>query len=1048
MRSIIRWLVENHVAATMLKVFVVVAGLLQLLTIKVEVFPEASLDQISITVNYPNASPEEVEDAIVNKIEDRVVGLDGVRKVTSIAAEGIGVVTIEVAEDRNVQDVLDDVKTEVGQITTFPEEAEAPIIRKNVLRMEVMDLVVYGDVSDEVLKRAAQIVKDEVIRLPHVSLADVVGARESEIHIEIPQETLRSLGLTLRDIASVVRQLSLNLPSGKVTDLEGEVLFRAAGRVDTARFYNDLVVMSLPDGSKLRIRDLGKAREGFEDVGMSVRYNGKPAMLIVVYRVSKQNALTVAKEIKEYLPTLKRKLPPGVDISYFADMSRVLKDRITLLLKNLAMGFVLVIFILGIFLDFRLSFWVSAGIPVSFLAAFAVMPFVDVSVNMVSLFAFIMVLGIVVDDAIVVGENVFRKSREGLNPVDASVEGTVDVGIPVIFSVLTTLVAFAPLLGGSGMMGKIMRNIPLVVILVLTGSLLEAIFILPSHLSRSVSLKDIRPPKPADRLLAAFVSGPYRRLMGHCLEWRYLVFAFFIALIALSFGIWKAGWVGYTFFPNVESDWIVCSLRLPTGASEEKTRGVVREVEKRLEEVVKEIDPLFSKGEDSLVKSVSTMIGVQMNTEDLSGRFVSGSHLAQIVVELLPAQEREVSSTVIMNRWRERCKGLPGLEEITFQSTLFSPGKPIQVNLYGDDEALLREAAGALKKALSGYAGVYDIGDSMIAGKPEMKFDLLPWGRFLGLTLQDVAAQVRHAFYGAEALRFQRGNDEVKVLVRLPEDERKTPDSLENLYIRTPAGKWVQFRDVASARMSRGYTYVEHEAKQRVVKVKADVNSAVANAKEIRKDLAKKVLPGILATYPGVRYSFEGEAREERESLRDVFKGFGVALIGIYTLLAIPFRSFTQPLIVMTAIPFGIIGALIGHILLGYDISIVTLFGIVGLSGVVVNDSLVLVERINKIRLESKGMDDTVLEAVIVRFRAVVLTSLTTFAGLMPIIFEKSVQARVLIPMAISLGFGIVFATMVTLVLVPCLYLILEDFHLLVSKTKVRLRGLVRPVER
>lgn len=1031
----------------MLKVFVVVAGLLQLYTMKVEVFPEASLDQVSVIVNYPNASPDEVEEAIIDKIEERVVGLEGVRKVTSIAAEGVGVVTVEFTEDRDVQEVLDDVKTEVGQITTFPEEAETPIIRENVVRMEVIDLVVYGDVSERVLKRAAQIVKDEIIRLPHVSLAEIFGARESEIHIEIPEENLRSLDLTLQDVASVVRRLSLNLPAGKVTNLEGEVLFRATGRVETARFYNDLVIISMPDGSRVRIRDIGRAREGFENIGMSVRYNGKPAMLIVVYRVSEQNALTVAREVKEFLPLLKKRLPAGVDVGYFADMSLVLKDRIRLLVKNLAMGFVLVVFLLGIFLDFRLSLWVSAGIPVSFLAAFAVLPFVDVSVNMVSLFAFIMVLGIVVDDAIVVGENIFRKSREGLNPVDAAVSGTVDVGIPVIFSVLTTMVAFAPLLGGSGMMGKIMRNIPLVVILVLAGSLLEAIFVLPSHLSRSSSLAGVDRPKMADRLLALFVSGPYSRFMSRCFRYRYLVVAFFGASIILSLGIWKAGWIGYTFFPNVEGDWIICSLRLPTGASEERTREVVNEVEKRLAAAVEEIEGTPSKDRELLVKSVSTLIGVQMSTEDLSGQFVSGSHLAQIFVELLPAQERDVSSTAVMNKWREKCAGLPGIEEITFQSALFSPGKPIQVNFYGDDEEMLRKAAEMLKKALSEYSGVYDIGDSMVAGKPEIKFDLLPWGRSLGLTLQDLAGQVRHAFYGAEALRFQRESDEVKVLVRLPEEERRTPDNLENLFIRTPAGGWVQFKDVAQARISRGYTYIEHEAKQRVVKVTADVNTAVANAKEIRSDLAKRVLPKILGAYSGIRYSFEGEAREERESLRDVFKGFGVALIGIYTLLAIPFRSFTQPLIVITAIPFGIVGALLGHIFLGYDVSIISLFGIVGLSGVVVNDSLVLVERINRLKPNST-ISSAALEAVMVRFRPVILTSLTTFVGLVPIIFERSVQAKVLIPMAISLGFGIIFATVVTLILVPCLYLILEDFHLLLGKAGVLLRGLLRPVER
>ncbi len=1026
MKSIVKWFVENHVASIMLKIFIIVAGLLQLYFMKVEVFPDASLGRISVSVAYPNASPQEVEEAIVNKIEEQVIGLEGIRKVTSTSSEGVGTVIIEVMEGWNVQDVLDKVKTQISQITTFPKDAEPPVVQELVAKAQVIDVVIYGDVPELTLKKAANLVKEEIIRLPHVSLAQIFGARKSEIHVEIPERELRSLNMTLSDVARIVGFSNVNLPAGKITGRSREILLRAKGRRDYAHQYGDVVLIRNPDGASLKLADIGRAKEGFEDLNMFVRFNGKPALLIMVYRVADQNALTVAREVKGLIGELKKRLPPGIKIAFFEDMSEVLKDRIFLLLKNLALGFLLVIVLLWVFLDLRLSFWVSLGIPFSFLAAFSVLPYFDVSINMVSLFALIMVLGIVVDDAIVIGENVFRKASEGKPPKIAAIEGTADVGRPVIFSVLTSIVAFAPLIGGSGMMGKIIRNIPIVVILVLFGSLLEAILVLPSHLSRSKALtkgtaKDVLDKKWADKKLKEFVEGPYRKILIKCLKWRYITLAIGIFLLFVSYGLWKAGWLKYTFFPEVESDWITCSVKLPAGSTLSQTIRVVSRLERTAFETIDELDP-------HILKNIASLVGLHTQMEGPGGRFDTGSHLAQVFVELISAEERKIPISVVVRRWREKVKYIPDIEEISFHSELFTPGKAIEVNLSMDDFQRLRDVSNRLKETLATYPGVYDISDSLTVGKPELRFVLMPWARSTGLSLRDLALQVRHSFYGAEALRFQRDEDEVKVLVRYPEWERKSADDFLNLHVRTLNGKWVPLSSVAHVRMTEGYTYIEHENKQRIVRVTADVDETISNAKEIRGELSKRILPDLANRFSGLKYSFGGEAREERESMRDVFKGFGIALLGIYTLLAIPSRSFLQPLIVMAAIPFGIIGAVCGHIIMGYGISIVSLFGIVGLTGVVVNDSLVLVDKVNAIRNTGYNSFDALVQGTALRFRAIILTSVTTFVGLMPIIFERSLQARVLIPMAIGLGFGILFATVITLLIVPCLYLILEDF--------------------
>ena len=1039
MRGIISWFAKNHVAANLLMLFLVLAGIVTGLTMKVEVFPEFSLDMITVTTVYSGASPSEVEEAIVRRIEERVAGLSGIKRIDSTSREGLGIVTIEVMKDWSLKKLLDEVKSEVDSITTFPNEAERPIVREVTRRNHVISLAVYGDASEATIKNLAENIKDDIINLPGITQADLSGVKTGEIHVEISEQTLRRYGLTLGKVAEAVKKGSLDLPAGRVKTQGGEILIRTKGRRYYADEYRDVPVLTNPDGSTVTLGQIARLSDGFEDLDLAARFQGKSTALIDVYRVADQNALTVAETIKNYADKVRPTLPEGIGIGIYNDRSVMLKSRINLLLKNMAFGLILVSVLLGLFLDLKLAFWVTLGIPISFLAGLWMLPHLDVSINMISLFGFIMVLGIVVDDAIIVGENIFRKYEEGMGPQKGSIAGAVEVGRPVIFAVLTTVVAFWPLLSGTGTMGKIMRNIPLVVIVVLMGSLVESLVILPSHLNRSGRRKARRGRKPKkekaiSRGLKWFIRGPYDRAVKFCVRWRYATVAIGIAVLLLTVGVWKGGWIRFTFFPKVEGDTLTCSLTMPAGTSAARTEQVVKRLEDAARDTIDQMEKKRPEGSEPLLEYMISLVGMHTGGRGPNrGSAQSGSHLAQVFVQLLEGEKRDVSAMELVKKWRKKVGLVPDAESITFQSDLFSAGNPVEVHLSLNDHDMLLAAADDLKRELSKYPGVFDVSDSFLPGKDEMQLKLKPAARSLGLTLNDLAQQVRHAFYGAEALRLQRDQDEVKVLVRYPEQERRSLGHVEEMRIRTADGQEVPFRQVAEVKMKQGYASIERAQRLRVVKVTADVDETVANANEVRMDIEKRILPELKFKYAGLRYAIEGEGKEQKESLSDVVSGFSIALFCIYALLAIPFRSFSQPLIVMAAIPFGIVGAIAGHLIMGYNLSLLSLMGMVGLAGVVVNDSLVLIDAANRLREEGATVKESVIHAGGLRFRAIILTSLTTFAGLMPIILEKSIQAQFLIPMAVSLGFGVLFATGITLLLVPCGYVILDDLQRLLG---------------
>jgi len=1022
---------QNAVAANLLMLILVVGGMVVFFTrVKQEVFPEFSLDMVSISVPYPGASPAEVEQGIIRVIEEGVRGLDGVKQVTARALEGVGSVSVEILEGSDPDRILSDVKTAVDRIVNFPEDAEKPTVSLVLVRKQVIQLALYGDLDEESLRLLGERVREELLALPQVTQADLQGTRPRELSVEISQASLRSQGLSLGGVAGLIRRASVELPGGSLKTPSGQIMLRMTERRDYASEFEEIHLRSGAEGSRLLLAELGQIKDGYQDTDVSASYNGQPAVLVNVYRVGKQTPIEVAKAVKEYSVRLQKELPEGVSIAAFNDRSRIFGERVDLLKRNALMGLVLVFITLGLFLELRLAFWVMLGIPISFLGSFWFLPSFDVSVNMISLFAFIITLGVVVDDAIVVGENIFEKRSRGLPYLQAAVEGVREVGVPVIFAVLTTIVAFMPLLFVPGISGKLFRNIPTVVIAVISISLIESLFVLPAHLghvqpqpSRGPLAMLNRGQQKISKGLEWFIQAIYGPILRKILRFRYTAFAFVLALMFLTVGLVKGGHLAFTFMPRLEGDIVKVSARLPLGAPVEETERIRDRLIKTGEEV------LAQYGGEKISKGLYAQIGQEIGGfGPHSGGGGSGSHIVDLSLQLVSSDQREVSGAEIARAWREANQDLVGVETSSFSAALrMGGGMPVEVQLQHREMEVLEKAAGQLAAAIREFKGTSEVDDGFTAGKVQMDLKLRPVALNLGLSEADVARQIRDAFFGAEALRQQRGRDELRVMVRLPLADRQRQISFEQLMLRSPAGGEIPLNEAVDIQPGRAYSEISRIDGLQVVHVTADVDPSVNKADKILDQLKDKVMPGLLAAYPGLSYSFEGQRKDRKETFASLGVGFLLALLAIYSLLAIPFRSYLQPIIIMTAIPFGIIGAVAGHLISGYDLSVMSLMGVVALSGIVVNDSLILVLAINQRRREGASLFEAIVYGGQRRFRPILLTSLTTFFGLMPMIFESSVQARFLIPMALSLGWGVLFATFVILLLIPSLYLILED---------------------
>jgi multidrug efflux pump subunit AcrB len=1049
-KGIIPWFSRNHVAANLLMAFILVAGAFSVGRILIEVFPELDTDRVTVQVVYLGASPAEVEEGVCLRVEEAIASIEGIDRVRSVAQEGIGTITAELEQAADDRQVLDEIKAAVDRIDTFPAETEKPIISEGSSASQDLILVLYGDMPEKSLKALAEQVRDDLAALDEITLVEVAGIRRYEISIEVPEESLQRYGLTFDQVAEAVRRSSLDLPGGAVKTIGGEILLRTKGQRYHGAEFEDVIVRTQPDGTRLRLGDIATVIDGFEESDTSTRFNGKPAALIQVYTVGSERVLDVTNAAKAYLAELESQLPAGASAAIWQDDSQVLRQRIGLLLRNARLGLVLVFLGLTLFLNLRLAFWTTMGIPISFLGGLWLLPHFGISINMISLFAFIVALGIVVDDAIVVGENIYEYIQQGLEPHEAAIRGAREMAIPVTFAVLTTVAAFAPLLFVEGVMGQIMRNIPVVVIAVLAMSLVEALFILPAHLAARPSrigrllaswfspwlflVEQLR--SAAQRGLAWIVHRPYRKTLETALQWRYLTVALAVSVLVLTVGLVRGGFVKFRFMPRVDADYMVAYLTMPQGTPAEQTWAALNQLETAALGLASEVAGQRPPGSPKVIRNIATTVGEQPSAGGRGPHAESSAggdnaHLGEVNVSLLEGQFRTFSSSELANRWRERAGEIPGAVAVTFSASLFTSGDAISIQLAHRDFPSLLAASGSLKSALAEYPGVKDISDSFLEGKRERSLSLTPEGRNLGLTLADLARQVRAGFYGEEVQRIQRGRDDVRVMVRYPEDARRSLGNIEQMRIRLPDGVEVPFSTVASVQEGRGYAVIDRTDRRRTVTVTADVDEQRANANDINADIRARVLPRLARDHAGLYTSFEGEQREQQQSLSSLTANFAIAMLGIFALLAVPFRSYLQPLIVMSAIPFGLIGAIFGHLIMGLDLSLLSLFGMVALSGVVVNDSLIMIDLINRERAAGTSLDQAIRDSGTRRFRPILLTTLTTFLGLSPMILETSLQARFLIPMAVSLGFGVMFATAITLILIPVLYRILEDIRAL-----------------
>jgi len=1030
-RGAIAWMAGRSVTANLLMLVLLIGGLIMGNNIRKDVFPDFELDQITISLPYPGASPEEVERGCILAVEEAITDLEGIKKITATAREGSGTISVEIVEGEDVSRIAQEIKNAVDRISSFPDDMEDPTVTVPTRKRYVVSLALFGDQPEGVLREMAETLRDRLLLDKGISHVELSGIRNYEISIEVSQQELRTLGLTLDDIARIVTRASVEIPGGAIRTEAGDVLVRVSERRDVGTEFGRIPIISSVDGTEVLLEDIAVIRDDFEETDRFATFNGKPAVMLEVYRMGEQTPISVSDAVHRQLEEMDQFLPEGLSLVARNDRSDIYRQRLNLMLKNGYMGLGLVFILLALFLEIRLAFWVSLGIPISFLGAMLILPGIGVTFNMVSMFAFIVTLGIVVDDAIVVGENVYYYRQKGLPWLDAAITGAKDIATPVIFSVLTNMVTFMPLLFVPGFMGKVFREIPLVVITVFFISLVESLFILPAHLGHtrfSGKQKGFfailhRWQQHFGEGFTRFTRRRYGPFLKFALRWRYVTFATGIAVLIITFAYVKSGRMGFELFPKVESDYAAVTAILPYGTSVERTR----EVQGLLVEAGKTVTD--SNGAENLVEGVYAEVN---------------GNQAEVRIYLTPPKVRPLSTARVTQLWREEVGDIPGLESIKFESDAGGPGRgaALSVELSHRDIKVLEQASAELAASLETYPNVIDVDDGFSAGKQQVDFKIRSEAQSLGLHAADVARQVRQSYYGATALRQQRGRNEVKIMVRLPKSERVSEYHLEEMILRTPDGGEIPLLDAVNIERGRADTSIERRDGRRVITVSADVKPR-SQADLIMGELNAEILPELKSRYPELGTSYEGRQADRRESVQSLIRGLLIALVIIFAMLAVPLNSYIQPLIIMLAIPFGLVGAVAGHLIMGYSLSVLSLFGIVALSGVVVNDSLVLIDFANRRRKKGLRASEAVREAAIQRFRPILLTTLTTFGGLSPMIFETSRQAKFLIPMAISLGYGIVFATLITLVIVPSVYLIVEDIRGLFfpSLPKVQQRG-------
>ncbi|SOU40571.1 efflux RND transporter permease subunit [Pseudoalteromonas carrageenovora] len=1020
-KGLIAWFARNPVAANLIMIFILIGGLLTALTIRKQAFPQFESNWVSIEAVYPGAAPQEVEEGITIKIEENLEGTEGIKRLITYSNRGYSQAWVEIEEKYDLQEALDEIKAQVDSINTFPAGMERPVIQREKFQQEVMILALYGDMSYYQLKELGNDIKDELLALPGVNLVDFYSGLDYEIGIEISPDKLREFGLTFRDVSSAVQNFSTNMSAGQIRSDTGYISMRVEKQAYRGGEFAKLPLITLADGAQINLGDVATINDGFEEGLLYSKYNGKNSLSFEVDASKDQDITDVAKILKGYMAEKQSKLPQGVKLSPIVDLTYYLEGRLDMMIDNMVWGGILVMIVLALFLPLRLAFWVMMGLPVSFLGAFLFMPigFLDITINMVSLFAFIIVLGIVVDDAIVVGESASAEIEKHGHSLDNVIRGVKRVAMPATFGVLTTIAAFLPQAMASGPGAAFSKAIGVVIILCLIFSLIESKLILPAHIA-AMNPRKPNPKNPLHKLrnvvdsgLKHFVQNYYTPFIGHCIHYRYTVIIGFLCILIVSAGMFAGGLVKFVPNPKIPHDFPRITLEMNLASSEQATLETARKIEDVLLKVDKELKEQYGQ---SMIRDLSVSL--------------RGRTQANIMAILVEPHLRPIDTFELSALWREQMPPLPGVKTLNIQDNIFSGGRDdgdVSFRLQGKNADELKVVAGKLKAKLQSMEGVGDVNDSLQSATDEVQLDLKPLAYSMGLTLADVASQVSFSYYGLEAQRILREGEEIKVMIRYPESERNSISNIQNARIITPTGAEVPLSEVAEVRLVDGVNRIRRENSNRTVNVWAAVNTDQVEPFAIAQEIRDTYLPSLLKSYPGVKSNVAGRVQEEMDSADEQLRDFAISLMIIFALLAIPLRSYSQPLIIMSVIPFGVVGAMFGHVILGMTMSGLSMFGIIAVAGIVVNDSLVMVDFVNKARAEGMAVKQAVMQAGAKRFRAILLTSITTFIGVMPIILETSLQAKIVIPMAVSLAFGVLFATIITLILIPCQYVALED---------------------
>jgi len=1026
--GVIAWFARNHVAANLLMFAIVVVGIVVARNIRQEIYPLFQVDTVEVDMQYRGASPEEVEQSIILPIESELRGLELTRRIESTASEGRASVSVEIMPSFDRNRALQEVTAAVARISLFPDEIEPPRVSLGTSRRRGVNYVaVCGDVDERTLAQFARQIEDGLLAQPEISLVELDGVRRPEILVEVPQAQLRSLDLTLGEIARAIEQSAQDVPAGTMKTTGGDILLKTTERRYFGSEFANLPIKSSNTGGEIRLGDIATIEDGFEETKRESYYNGKPTVSLSVYASENQPPMAVSEAVNRYIEQVSPTLPPSVLVEVRYDRTEDYQERINLLKYNGTVGLLLVLLALGFLLELRVAFWTAVGIPVSILGSLILLPVMDASVNMISVFGFIVTLGIVVDDAVVVGEDIFHKLTHGMSRLDAAVAGVKEMTIPVIFAVSTNIIAFLPLFFVPGESGRFLHVLPAVIIAVFTVSLVEVLLILPSHLAfgrknpHEGSLFT-RFDQVQTRLrirLDAAMERFYRPILDTAIRLRYITITVFAASLLVLIGYTMSGRVNFTFNPTIENDYIQAELEMPTGTPVARTREVIFQIEEAAKRAMDKI------GEEGIVRNYNVSIA-RRNTNG-----------ARVAVKLVPQSQREITGAGFVDIWRNEVPEIPDMESLFFDY-LVGPGgeAAIYVQLAHPDVGTLRQAAEELGDMLALYPGVTDIRKGFGREMPQISFEIKPAGQALGITARDLGQQIRNAFYGAEALRQPRDREELRVMVRLPQEDRKTLSALEGLLIKGANGAEIPINQAAEIIETTAPVRIDRVDGGRVVNVTANVLSDVTNGNKVLTAMEKSELPQLINRYPGLRYTFEGEQRDQREATRSLSIGLTASLFAIFAIMASILRSYTQATVVLLTIPWGLGAAVLGHIMLGFDLSIYSVLGMIALCGMVVNGGFVLAMTRNRYR--ERGLDsfNSIIQASRRRFRPIFLTAVTTFLGLGPMIFETNEQALFLVPMAISLGLGTLGSSLVVLILVPVVFVVIDELQDMIGKTQ------------